>query len=103
MPWTFNPAAESPEYSGEVSSCPRPLRWFQLPGTLLANAGRIHPKPGAQGIKHQLKFIARCLATPQLTQNWFQLWQTPKLAPLAASHPRVLLKVQRPYLYQGLD
>ena len=39
---------------------------------------------------------------PQLMRLWFELWQTPKLAPLATAHPRVLLKPQRLYLMQGL-
>ena len=77
--------------------------FFRLPGELLANARKIHRASGMKGIKHKLKFIVRGLASPRLTRDWFDLWQAPELAPLAQSHPRVLLKLQRPYLRRGLD
>ena len=50
-----------------------------------------------------MKFIARGAASPRLTLDWFAVWQTPELAPLIKDHPRVLLKLQRPYLLRGLD
>ncbi|HTV61991.1 MAG TPA: DUF535 family protein, partial [Verrucomicrobiae bacterium] len=45
----------------------------------------------------------RGTASPRLTLDWFALWQSPELAPLIKDHPRVLLKLQRPYLLRGLD
>ncbi len=50
------------------------------------------------GIKHRLKLFVRGLSSPQMTLDWLALWQNPMLAPLKQSHPRVLLKLQRPYL-----
>lgn len=50
------------------------------------------------GIKHRWMLFARGLAAPQLTLDWLKLWRSPVLAPLKESHPRVLLKLQRPYL-----
>jgi uncharacterized protein VirK/YbjX len=50
------------------------------------------------GIKHRLGLFLRGLASPQTTLDWLALWQNPMLAPLKESHPRVLLKLQRPYL-----
>ncbi len=78
-------------------------RLLRFPGALLANAFKVHSKLGLTGWKHKLKFIARGAASPQLSQDWFDLLQSPELAPLAESHPRVLLKLQRPYLLRGLD
>jgi len=80
-----------------------PLTWLGFPGDLLKNALRVYPKPSLQGAKHQLKFFARGLAAPQLTQQWFELWQTPMLIPLVTRHPRLLLKLQRHYLRHGLS
>lgn len=54
------------------------------------------------GIKHQWKLFVRGLAAPRLTLAWLDLWRTPALAPLKQSHPRVLLKLQRPYLQRRL-
>jgi hypothetical protein len=50
------------------------------------------------GIKHRCVLIVRSLAAPQLALDWLALWQNPMLVPLKKSHPRVLLKLQRPYL-----
>lgn len=82
---------------------PAPLSWWQFPTILLANAFKVHPETSLTGAKHQLKFVARGLTMPHLTQQWFEFWQSPKLAPLAALHPRLLLKLQRPYLRHGLE
>ncbi len=82
-------------------------QWFnllRLPGDLLANAAIVcGNKRGLRNIEHRLKFMSRCLTTPRLTQDWFALWQAPKLAPLVQSHPRVLLKLQRRYLRKGIN
>lgn len=78
-------------------------RLGHFPRELLSNAYKVHDKPGLPGWKHRLKFIARGLASPRLSQDWFDLWQTPGLAPLVQSHPRLLLKLQRPYLMRGLN
>jgi uncharacterized protein VirK/YbjX len=50
------------------------------------------------GLKHRLNLFLHSLASPQMTLDWLALWQTPMLVPLKESHPRVLLKLQRPYL-----
>lgn len=55
------------------------------------------------GIKHRLNLFLHGLAYPQTTLNWLALWQNPMLAPLKESHPRVLLKLQRPYLQRHLQ
>lgn len=129
LPWKSHRVAKAPELPGSLASPSHPLDSIKLLRSLLDNAGRVHPHSSLPSIKqllahgltapiqvagasshsslttlkHQLKFFVRGLATPQLTQNWFELWQTPKLAPLLAGHPRVLLKLQRPYLQQRLD
>jgi uncharacterized protein VirK/YbjX len=59
-------------------------------------------RSGIKSIKHRLKLFVRGITAPQLTLNWLDLWQTPKLLPLKKSHPRVLLKLHRPYLQRGL-
>jgi hypothetical protein len=82
-------------------------RWvdlLRLPGDLLANASVVcRNKRGVRNVEHQLKFIIRCLTTTGLTQEWFALWKAPALAPLVQHHPRVLMKLQRRYLRNGLD
>ena len=50
------------------------------------------------GIKHRYMLFVRGLTAPELTLDWLKLWRSPVLAPLKHSHPRVLLKLQRPYL-----
>jgi uncharacterized protein VirK/YbjX len=55
------------------------------------------------GIKHRLKLFLQGLAAPQLTLDWLALWQNPMLVPLKESHPRVLLKLQRPYLQRHFE
>lgn len=50
------------------------------------------------GIKHRLSLFLHGLAYPRTSLDWLALWQHPMLAPLKESHPRVLLKLQRPYL-----
>ena len=58
-----------------------PLTWLGFPGELLKNALRVYPKPSLQGAKPQLKFFARGLAAPQLTQQWFELGGHQYLSP----------------------
>jgi uncharacterized protein VirK/YbjX len=77
---------------------------LRLPGSLLANSAIVcRNKRGVKNLEHRVKFMSRCLTTPRLTQDWLALWRAPELAPLAQSHPRVLLKLQRRYLRDGLD
>lgn len=94
-------------YSGAkdlARNCPQPgrlngLYWLRA---LAVNAFKIYPGSSLKEIRHQFKFVARGLSSPRLTQQWLEFWQTPKLAPLADLHPRMLLKLQRPYLRRGL-
>jgi uncharacterized protein VirK/YbjX len=55
------------------------------------------------GMKHRCMLFVRGLAAPQMTLDWLALWQNPTLVPLKKSHPRVLLKLQRPYLQRHLE
>ena len=82
---------------------PAELSLIQLPEILLTTAAKVHPGHDFTSSKHQLKFLVRGLMTPRLTADWFRLWQTPELSPLAQHHPRILMKLQRPYLHSGLS
>jgi uncharacterized protein VirK/YbjX len=130
--WKSNGAAGTPGYSVALASHSHPLDSLKLLRSLLANADKIHPRcslseikgeleflarrlsapqlaanipprSSLTSLKHQVKFFVRGLTMPQLTQNWFELWRSPKLSPLLAAYPRVLLKLQRPYSQQGLE
>jgi uncharacterized protein VirK/YbjX len=95
--------AGQPEFPDFAAKTSNRLGLFQLPAAMLAAASKIHPDPGMTGFKHRLKFLGRSLVSPWLTRDWLELWQTPKLLLLRQSHPRVLMKLQRPYLRRGLD
>lgn len=100
--WNLIAATPRPGSSRASASLPGQLKWIHLPRLLLAGAFRIYPPSGLRETRQQLKFIARGLTMPRLMRDWFQFWQLPQLAPLAGSHPRLLLKLQRPYLRRGL-
>jgi uncharacterized protein VirK/YbjX len=130
--WDINGAAQAPAVSYEPALRARSLNAIRLLRLLLVNAAQVHPNAslneirrqiefyarevslakapagvpkgsGLTSLKHQLKFFFRGLGTPQLTQSWFDVWRLPKLSPLATLRPRVLLKLQRRYLRQGMD
>ena len=105
--WELQPAekpvaAEATRRQDEISPLAGRLGWFDLPDILLESAARLYSGYPFMGIGHRLKFFLRALTTPRLTLDWFALWQSPQLVPLLESHPRVLTKLQRPYLYNGL-
>jgi len=105
--WGLQPAgrpvvAESQRPQDEMFLLAGQLGWFDLPGILLECAARLYSGYPLMGIGHRLKFFLRAMASPRITLDWFTLWQSPQLAPLVESHPRVLSKLQRPYLYKGL-
>ena len=95
-------ATPRPDCSRTGTALSAPLKWIHLPRLLLADAFRIYPPAGLKEIRQQLKYVARGLTMPHHIQQWFELWQSPRLAPLVDSHPRLLLKLQRPYLRRGL-
>jgi uncharacterized protein VirK/YbjX len=73
-----------------------------LPKALIATAPRLYPEPGTKRVKDKVKYVLRGLATPRLTREWFQLLHQPGLGALVQSNPRMLSKLQRPYLHRGL-
>lgn len=98
----FDDFADKPKFPGSKDARSNWLGFLRLPADLLINALKIHTGPGMLRLKHQFKFFARGMISPRLTRNWLDLWQSPTLAPLIQSHPRVLMKLQRPYLRRAL-
>jgi uncharacterized protein VirK/YbjX len=75
------------------------LSLLGVPKALLATASAVYPQPGMKRLKDKVKYVFRGLLTPRLTQQWFQFLSAPELAALAQNCPRILTKLQRPYLH----
>ncbi len=75
---------------------------MQFAARLIRTAPQVHPHPGWRDWFSRWKYCARGLATPRLTQEWFELLAAPKLSPLVENHPHVHSKLQRAYLDRGL-
>jgi uncharacterized protein VirK/YbjX len=69
---------------------------------LFAGATQMYPQRGLQRTKDRAKFCLRGLAMPRLTRQWFQLLAHSKLAVVVRNSPRILSKLQRPYLHRKL-
>jgi uncharacterized protein VirK/YbjX len=69
---------------------------------LVRTAPLVHPGPGWLDRWSQFKYCVRGLALARLTHELFSTLQTPKLAEAARRHPRILSKLQRPYLHRKL-
>ena len=78
------------------------LTLLGLARALFAGATQVYPQRGLQRAKDRAKFCLRGLAMPQLTRQWFQLLADPRLAAVVRNSPRVLSKLQRPYLHRKL-
>ena len=80
-------------------NAPKELSLLGLARALFAGASQVYPQGGLQRAKDRAKFCLRGLTTPQLTRQWFQLLAHPRLAAVVRNSPRVLSKLQRPYLH----
>lgn len=69
---------------------------------LLGSTSRVYPEKGIKRLKDKVKYFVRGLATPQLTRKWFQILAKRELSGIVAAHPRLLSKLQRPYLHRKL-
>ena len=69
---------------------------------LVRTAPLVHPGIGWRDRLSQLKYCVRGLAYAGQTQELFSALQSPKLALAAETHPRILSKLQRPYLHRKL-
>lgn len=76
-------------------------RLLRLPATLVATAAEVYPNPSLS--KDRLSYIISGLAHARLTASWFQLLQEPGLASFAQLNPRILSKLQRPYLQSNFQ
>ena len=63
----------------------------------------IHPGTGWSANFKRTKFYLRTLNRLNATKEWFALLEQPHLTVVAASHPKVLTKLQKPYLHRGLS
>ena len=80
-----------------------PMSTFKMIATLFQSASRVYPDPGMRRAKDKVKYILRGLAMPTLTRQWFQLLARPELSVAVRSYPRLLSKLQRPYLHRKLN
>jgi uncharacterized protein VirK/YbjX len=81
---------------------PKELSLLGLVRVLFAGATQMYPQRGLQRAKDRAKFCLRGLAMPLLTRQWFQLLANPTLSVVVRNSPRVLSKLQRPYLHRKL-
>ena len=70
--------------------------------TLFGSAAQLYPEPGLKRVKDKVKYWMRGLATPELTRQWFQILAQPELSDIVHVHPRLMSKLQRPYLHRNL-
>lgn len=68
--------------------------------TLGRTAGRVHPDPTWADAAARLKYCVRGLLSPGKTGEWFRMLESPALRGIAAAHPRLHSKLQRPYLHR---
>lgn len=66
---------------------------------MLANtAPLVHRVPTVGGRLKRVKYVARGLAFPRTTREWFQFLQRPELEVVVRNYPHLYHKLQRPYL-----
>jgi hypothetical protein len=70
---------------------------------LVDTAPLVHRVPTAGGLLKRAKYVARGLAFPKCTGEWFQFLQRPELAVVIQNHPYLYHKLQRPYLTCNLS
>ncbi len=88
----------------EFSDRPPPIsEILRLPVTLVATASQVYPNGGRNNTKDRLRYILSGLATARLTAAWFKTLGEPMLASFTHLNPRILSKLQRPYLQAGLQ
>ena len=75
---------------------------IQLISALYKSASLIYPETGFKRIKDKAKFFLRGIATPRLTREWLQITGSPHLQLAVQNFPRLLSKLQRPYLHRNL-
>jgi uncharacterized protein VirK/YbjX len=71
--------------------------------SLMRTAKPVHPHRSVHDALSRVKYVARGLARPKLTAEWFALLGRPALTPLIECHPHALSKLQRPYLHRRLN
>lgn len=69
---------------------------------LVRTASLVHPGIGWRDRLSQFKYCVRGLAYAAQTHELFCALQSPKLSLAAKTHPRILSKLQRPYLHRKL-
>ena len=84
------------------NAAPKELSLLGLARALFEGASRVYPEKGAQRAKDRAKFCLRGFAMPRLTRQWFQMLAKPELAVAVRNCPRILSKLQRPYLHRKL-
>jgi uncharacterized protein VirK/YbjX len=71
--------------------------------TLVRTAPLIHPGHRLGSFYKQAKHCVRGLAFARLSDDWFEILQSPALAVVAGNHPYLFQKLQRPYLNRTLN
>ncbi len=80
-----------------------PISLRNLVKTLVKTAPLIHPGRRLWSVLKQAKHCVRGLAFARLTSEWFEILQRPELRLVAAHHPYLFQKLQRPYLNRTLN
>ena len=93
---------KSTQKKAQSKDAPKELSLLGLARALFAGATQVYPQRGLQRAKDRAKFCLRGLAMPHLTRQWFQILAQPSLAAVVRNSPRVLSKLQRPYLHRKL-
>ena len=72
-----------------------PSGWFGLVWSAMHRLGQ---QEHGRGMKPMFKMAVFCLTHARLASHWLRFLQRPELRTLVASQPRLLDKIQRPYL-----
>ena len=70
---------------------------------LLRTAALVHPGDDWSDRLSRIKYCVRGLASSRRTNEFFSVLSAPKLAQVAIRNPRILSKLQRPYLHRDLN
>ena len=75
---------------------------FDLARLLISTAPKVYYEPEEKRLKDKIKYRLRGGATPGPTREWFRLLSQPNMAIIPESCPRILSKLQRPYLHRNI-
>lgn len=75
---------------------------FDLARLLISTAPKVYYEPEEKRLKDKIKYCLRGFATPGPTREWFRLLSQPNMAIIPESCPRILSKLQRPYLHRNI-